>query len=427
MLVRTSRLLTLLIIWSLGSTAIASTPKLMNYQGRLTSATGTALVGTYSVRFTIYDASVGGTSKWFETQNVTSDANGLFAILLGSVTPIRDTVLNDTVRYLGIQVGADPELTPRTRLVTVPYAQRVSSIDGSAGGWVGGKLAVGPSADNPGTLSFAFGAYQSVTGQFSAVSGGEWDTVSGDWSGVAGGQHNAVTSDNSAIGGGYGNRVAAAYGVVAGGNANYSSGLYGAVGGGNADSATGWYSCVPGGSGNKASGSYSLAAGRRAKADWDGSFVWGDATNADISAGAPNRFLVRATNGAFFTAGKVNVGDPAGNATVISKGDYRQDNSIIAWGKVTGSTGFVSTNEYGVSNVVRNSTGNYTITLDVSADASANLIPIAVAEIDVAPNSAATARVVSINQVTANSFDVYILNGNWVATDNDFTFMVTAR
>ncbi len=86
-----------------------------------------------------------------------------------------------------------------------------------------------------------------------------------------------------------------------------------------------------------------------------------------------------------------------------------------------------ATNEYGVSNVVRNSAGNYTVTLDVTADAAANLIPMAAAEVEAVPVSAATARIVSINQQTTTTFDVYIVNGSWVAVDNDFVFMVTAR
>jgi hypothetical protein len=37
-------------------------------------------------------------------------------------------------------VGTDPEMSPRTPLLTVPYAFRVSTIDGSAGGSVGGNI-----------------------------------------------------------------------------------------------------------------------------------------------------------------------------------------------------------------------------------------------------------------------------------------------
>ena len=46
-----------------------------------------------------------------------------------------------------------------------------------------------------------------------------------------------------------------------------------------------------------ASGSYSTAMGRRAKAEHDGTFVWGDDTDADFSSTAPDQFLVRADGG----------------------------------------------------------------------------------------------------------------------------------
>jgi len=56
----------------------------------------------------------------------------------------------------------------------------------------------------------------------------------------------------------------------------------------------------PGGELNLAAGDYALAAGRRAKADSAGSFVWGDSTNADVtpaattsSSSAPTRPVVR--------------------------------------------------------------------------------------------------------------------------------------
>lgn len=64
----------------------------------------------------------------------------------------------------------------------------------------------------------------------------------------------------------------------------------------DSNSALGDYSMIPGGRGNKASGAYSFAAGRRAKALGSGSFVWGDATDADITAGS-NEFVVRASGG----------------------------------------------------------------------------------------------------------------------------------
>ncbi len=49
--------------------------------------------------------------------------------------------------------------------------------------------------------------------------------------------------------------------------------------------------------GNFASGDYSFAAGRRAKAYYDGDFIWADSTDADFGATAADQFLVRASGG----------------------------------------------------------------------------------------------------------------------------------
>ncbi|MCH8840806.1 MAG: hypothetical protein IH831_09070, partial [Planctomycetes bacterium] len=63
------------------------------------------------------------------------------------------------------------------------------------------------------------------------------------------------------------------------------------TGGGIANTAGGLYATVPGGRLNTAAGDYSLAAGRRAKALHNGSFVWGGATDSDFSSTANDQFF----------------------------------------------------------------------------------------------------------------------------------------
>jgi hypothetical protein len=72
------------------------------------------------------------------------------------------------------------------------------------------------------------------------------------------------------------------------------------VGGGSANSASGIEATVPGGEYNLAQGNYSLAAGRRAKANNDGCFVWGDSTNDDVACDVDNRWVARASGGVYF-------------------------------------------------------------------------------------------------------------------------------
>ncbi|UCG43868.1 MAG: hypothetical protein JSU73_04415 [candidate division WOR-3 bacterium] len=63
-------------------------PNLMSYQGKLTDTLGVPVPdGNYPTRFRLYSVPSGGTHYWQETQSVSTE-DGLFAVLLGSVTPI---------------------------------------------------------------------------------------------------------------------------------------------------------------------------------------------------------------------------------------------------------------------------------------------------------------------------------------------------
>ncbi|NJP04919.1 MAG: hypothetical protein HC837_04455, partial [Chloroflexaceae bacterium] len=96
---------------------------------------------------------------------------------------------------------------------------------------------------------------------------------------------NAASGINSTVGGGVSNAV---------------SGFAATVGGGSSNTASGNYATVGGGVFNEAIGSYSFAAGRQAKANNLGAFVWADSTNADFTSTADNQFAVRATGGVRF-------------------------------------------------------------------------------------------------------------------------------
>lgn len=126
-----SLLLSLLLVLQVTVTSLAEAPRLINYQGRLTNASGTPVPnGSYSVNFTLYDAPSGGVPQWGETQSVTT-TNGLFTVQLGSVILFSQDLFADTTLWLAIKVGADPEISPRTRLIAVPYAQNATI----GGGW----------------------------------------------------------------------------------------------------------------------------------------------------------------------------------------------------------------------------------------------------------------------------------------------------
>jgi len=108
--------------------SFSQVPQLINYQGKLTKSTGAPLDTTVQMIFSIYADSNGTILNWTETQAAVKVDKGIFNVLLGSVTPISSAVFNGSVRYLGVKVGGDPEITPRKPMVSVPYAYRAGSI-----------------------------------------------------------------------------------------------------------------------------------------------------------------------------------------------------------------------------------------------------------------------------------------------------------
>jgi hypothetical protein len=105
----------------LAPVAQATPPSTMSYQGRLTDGAGNNVPdGPYAVTFKLYDAATGGALLWTETQAAVTVTGGLFSVVLGSTTPL--AVPFDRQYWLGITVAADPEMTPRTPLTSVPYA-----------------------------------------------------------------------------------------------------------------------------------------------------------------------------------------------------------------------------------------------------------------------------------------------------------------
>jgi hypothetical protein len=117
--------------------AFGQVPQLINYQGMLTNASGSPITGTQSILFSIYGAATGGTALWSETQSVSVQA-GSFNVLLGSVTSIPLTIFDAADRYLAIQVGSDPEMTPRQRFTSVAYSFNSGHLAGTSGGSGGG-------------------------------------------------------------------------------------------------------------------------------------------------------------------------------------------------------------------------------------------------------------------------------------------------
>jgi hypothetical protein len=131
----------LIILVFFASLSLAGIPKLINYQGMLTGSNGKTPVpdANYNLTFKIYGSLAGTDSLWREYHPNVPVTNGLFSVILGSLTTLN--LPFDTTYWLGIKVGTDPELTPRMQLTSVGYAYRAEKADTASvavlagGGW----------------------------------------------------------------------------------------------------------------------------------------------------------------------------------------------------------------------------------------------------------------------------------------------------
>jgi hypothetical protein len=179
---------------------------------------------------------------------------------------------------------------------------------------------VGGGADNDASAWYATvgGGYGNrATADYATIAGGGYSNpdsftgnnrVTDNYGTIGGGGNNqagddAGTTDDAVyatVGGGRGNEASGQHSTVGGGINNTASGTRAAIGGGEANLAIGYRSTVPGGVSNWAMGDHSFAAGRRAKANSQGCFVWGDSTDSDVTCNNSDRFIVRASGGVYF-------------------------------------------------------------------------------------------------------------------------------
>lgn len=103
-------------------------PHLINYQGMLTDELGNPLNGTPDITFEIWNASSGGTKRWFETQSNVPVENGLFNVILGTVDPIDLSFYQDTAYWLQIIVEEDT-MPSRLKFTSVVFAYRAQKAD----------------------------------------------------------------------------------------------------------------------------------------------------------------------------------------------------------------------------------------------------------------------------------------------------------
>jgi len=126
-----SFVLALVVCGVIGGAAFAdAVPQLVNYQGKVYQPSGAAVPdGSYKVAFSIYDVPTGGTAIWTETYDSLQVKGSAFHVLLGSVNPIGASIFSGPDRFLGVKLASDPELSPRQKIASVPYAMVAASAE----------------------------------------------------------------------------------------------------------------------------------------------------------------------------------------------------------------------------------------------------------------------------------------------------------
>jgi hypothetical protein len=249
----------------------AQTPDTLSFQGRITDDGGNPLNGTVSLTFKLYK---GGIEIWTETQPSVTVVDGIFDVNLGSTTTLSDIAFDERVE-LGISVGGDPEISPRTPLTTAPYAfslrnLRVKPETGTSGptlvgGWSGNSVdAVGATVSGGGDPVFLASPEPNTVSQagvYATIGGGRGNNASNDDATIGGGEGNTAGGSESTVGGGRNNEASGDASTIAGGNSNDATGLRSAVGGGFVNTASGDDSFVGGGNSNTAFGTDAVVGG----------------------------------------------------------------------------------------------------------------------------------------------------------------------
>lgn len=121
--------------------AAQTVPYKINFQGRLTNISGSALTGSYNMEFRLYTAVSGGTFVWGETRtsgngNAVTVTNGLFNVLIGEGTAVTGSsaslqagVAANATLYMEVTVAGEV-LGPRSQFGASAYAINSDMLDG---------------------------------------------------------------------------------------------------------------------------------------------------------------------------------------------------------------------------------------------------------------------------------------------------------
>ncbi len=100
--------------------AMADVPGTLTHQGRLFDTQGKPVTASLPITFNFYNALNDNVPAFSETIDVTLD-DGYYSVTIGEVNSIKG-VLDGQIKFLGMAVGNDAEMTPRSEVHSVPYA-----------------------------------------------------------------------------------------------------------------------------------------------------------------------------------------------------------------------------------------------------------------------------------------------------------------
>ena len=108
----------------------AAVPSTISFQARVTDSAGNAINDTVDVTLKIYNDPFTPTEEWSELHPAVPIQTELVQLELSSVSPFPVGLFDNDELWLGITLGTDPEMTPRIRLLAVPYAIVASGVSG---------------------------------------------------------------------------------------------------------------------------------------------------------------------------------------------------------------------------------------------------------------------------------------------------------
>jgi hypothetical protein len=243
------------------------------------------------------------------TGNYGTVGGGVQSIAGGDYAVVSGGMANSTsANYATVGGGRINEANGENSTVSGGYLNVAGGAKATVSGGQDNEASAGDATVSGGDSNVAGGSGATVGGgvtntagnTLATVAGGGNNTASGEKSTVCGGGDNTASNSEATVGGGAFNEATAVGDTVCGGHNNTASGGTSTVSGGINNDATGQSAMVPGGENNLAQGKYSFAAGRKAKANNDGCFVWADSSNADFAVSNNDRFAARASGGVYF-------------------------------------------------------------------------------------------------------------------------------